>query len=56
MFGQTKGKAAPVHPNKAYGYEGIVPVILELDTNEGEWSVSYSNHFTLRKAPPLPIA
>ena len=32
MFGQTKGKAAPVHPIKAYGDEGIVPVILKLDT------------------------
>jgi hypothetical protein len=30
LFAQAKGKGLPVHPNKAYGGEGIVP--LKLDT------------------------
>jgi len=32
LFAQEKGKAVPVHPNKAYGGEGIVPLIFKLDT------------------------
>jgi len=32
LFAQAKGKAVPLHPNKAYRGEGIVPLILKLDT------------------------
>jgi len=41
LFAQEKGKAVPVHPSKAYGGEGTVPLIFKLETlHEGEWSVS----------------
>jgi hypothetical protein len=32
LCAQAKSKAVPVHPNKAYGGEGIVPLILKLVT------------------------
>jgi hypothetical protein len=32
LFAQAKGKAVPFHPNKAYRGEGVVPLVLKLDT------------------------
>jgi len=32
LFAQANDKPVPVHPIKVYGGEGIVPLILKLDT------------------------
>jgi hypothetical protein len=56
LFVQAKGKAVPLHPIKAYGVSVKFQRFLNSILQEGKWSVSYSDRFTLWEMPPVPIA
>jgi hypothetical protein len=52
---KVKGKVVPVHVIKAYrGSRGIVPLILNLDTDEVEWLTSCPQLFYPAGRTPVP--
>jgi hypothetical protein len=56
-FSMVKGKAVPLHATEALvGRGGIAPIIHDLGTIWGEWSVSRPGHaLPPEKGPPVPI-
>jgi hypothetical protein len=52
---QSKVKSCPcAHNEGIHGSQGIVPLVINLDTRQGEWSASHPGCLVLWKERPVP--